>query len=330
MDRHRVWQVHALGRPHQALRLTAVEAARPGPGCARVAVDAVGVNHPDILLCAGRYQQRPDLPFSPGFEASGVVVETGTDSTHRVGDHVIVVPELPNGAMQEMLTVPDWQLFPVPEDVPAQVAAVLHIAYATAHAALHRRAALRHGDTLVVSGAAGGVGTAAVQVGHAAGARVIALVSGAAKAAACRKAGADVAVDLDETSDVVADLRQLTDGRGAEVVVDVVGGTLFQQLRRAVAFEGRLVTLGYTSGKLPELPVNHALLRNYSLVGLHLALYRQQAPDVLRRIHDEVTSMYGERLIDPPIHRAMPFEQAPEALDLLAARATIGRVVLTT
>lgn len=330
MASQQAWQVHRLGPPHRALRLVTVEIRPPRPGGARVAVDAIGLNHPDLLLCAGKYQQRPDLPFSPGFEATGVVVEAGPDSRHRVGERVIVVPELPSGAFQQMLTVPDGQLFPVSDDVPPQVAAVLHIAYATAHAALHRRAALRSDETLIVSGAAGGVGLAAVQIGRAAGARVIALASGSSKVAACRAAGADVTVDLDETGELVERLRDLTGGRGADVVIDVVGGALFQQLRRAVAFEGRLVTVGFTSSQLPDLPVNHALLRNYSLVGLNLGLYRHEAPETLREIHDAVVAMYTNGLIDPVIHRALPFSEAPEALELLASRSAIGRVVLTT
>lgn len=329
VTRSRAWRVHTLGSPREALHLDSVEVRDPGPGYTRVAVRAVGLNHPDLLLCAGRYQERPDLPFSPGFEAAGVVERSGPGSVHRPGDPVIVVPELPSGAMQETLTVPDAQVYPAPSGAPATVSAVLHIAYATAHAALHRRADLRPGETVAVSGAAGGVGLAAVHLAHLAGARVIALASGASKARACRAAGADVALDLARHDDPVGPLRDLTDGRGVDVVIDVVGGSLFHHLRRCVAFEGRLVTVGFTSGDVPDLPVNHALLRNYSLVGLHLARYRTEAPEALRSIHDEVVTLVESGRIDPLIHAAVPFERAPEALDLLDHREVIGRVVLT-
>ncbi len=325
----RAWRVHTYGPPLEALRLDAVEVSPPGPEQVQVSVQAVGLNHPDLLLCAGRYQERPSPPFSPGFEAAGVVMRTGRGSTHRAGEHVIVVPELPGGAMQQSLTVPDTQVYPVPSDVSPTVAAVLHIAYATAHAALHRRAAVEQGETVLVSGAAGGVGTAAVQLAHAAGARVIALATGASKSDACRASGADAVIDLAQTGDLTDRVRDVTDGRGAEVVIDVVGGSLFHELRRVVAFEGRLVTVGFTSGDVPSEPVNHALLRNYSLVGLHLARYRLAAPAVLRDIHDTVIDLHRAGHIRPVVHRVLPFGDAPAALDLLARREVVGRVVLS-
>ncbi|MST33334.1 alcohol dehydrogenase catalytic domain-containing protein, partial [Acidimicrobiaceae bacterium USS-CC1] len=176
----RSWRVHRLGTPAEALRLDRVEARPPGPGEARVAVGAIGLNFPDLLVCAGRYQERPDPPFSPGFEAAGTVVEVGPGAPVAVGQQVTVVPELPDGAFQETLTAPGDQLYPVPASMPVTVAAVLHVAYQTAHVALHHRGRLRTGDTLVVTGAAGGVGMAAVQLGRAAGARVVAVVTGAA------------------------------------------------------------------------------------------------------------------------------------------------------
>lgn len=295
----------------------------------QVAVEAIGLNHPDLLLCAGRYQERPALPFSPGFEAAGIVARSGPESAHRVGDRVIVVPELPNGAMQQHITVPDTQVYAVSPGTPPAHAAVLHIAYVTAHAALHRRAAVAEGETVLVSGAAGGVGTAAVQLAHEAGARVIALATGRIKTGACAQSGADVVIDLTQVGDLVDRVRELTGGRGADVVIDVVGGSLFHELRRVVAFEGRLVTVGFTSGDVPSEPVNHALLRNYSLIGLHLARYRRAAPGVLRDIHDAVIEMHRAGRITPTIHRTVPFDDAPAALDLLAHREVVGRVVLT-
>jgi NADPH:quinone reductase-like Zn-dependent oxidoreductase len=319
--------VHQLGTPAQALALDRVDEREPGPGEAIVDVRAIGLNFPDLLLCSGGYQERPALPFVPGYEAAGLVRAVGPGSAFSPGDAVIVVPELPDGAMQERLTVPDAQLFPVPAALAPELAAVLHIAYATAHVALHHRGGLGAGETVLVTGAAGGVGLAAVQLAVAAGARVIATASGAAKRDACVRAGAELAVEADDP-ELVAAVREATAGRGADVVVDVVGGEAFQHVRRCVAFEGRIVLVGFTAGSIPAVPANHVLLRNYSVVGLHLALYRTRAPHLLRAVHAELLDLLAAGAIAPRIHAAIPFAQAPRALELIADRSAIGRVVL--
>lgn len=323
----RSWRVHRLGTPAEALRLDGVEARPPGPGEARVAVGAIGLNFPDLLVCAGHYQERPEPPFSPGFEAAGTVVEVGPGAPVAVGQQVTVVPELPDGAFQETLTAPGDQLYPVPASMPVTVAAVLHVAYQTAHVALHHRARLRAGDTLVVTGAAGGVGMAAVQLGRAAGARVVAVVTGAAKVAACLAWGADVVVDL-EQGGLLGQLRAAVGPGGADVVVDNVGGGAFDDLRRVVAFEGRLVVVGFTAGGVGTVAANHVLLRNYSVVGLHLARYRREDPELLRRVHAELVGLWERGVIEPAIHRILPFEEAVDGLAMIARRQTIGRVVL--
>lgn len=322
----RSWRVRRLGTPDRALVLEQRPPRAPGTGEVRVRVAAIGLNHPDLLVCAGRYQERPGLPFSPGFEAAGTVAAVGPGTSYRVGERVLVVPELPEGAMQESLTVPEEQVFPVPATMPPTTAAVLHIAWTTAHVALHHRARLRAGETVLVTGAAGGVGTAAVQLARAAGARVLATATGAAHADACRELGAEVVLDPADPG-LPGRVRDLTAGRGVDVVVDVVGGELFDRLRRCVAFEGRLVTVGFTSGALPAVPVNHVLLRNYSVVGLHLAPYRRHDPALLRRVHDELVRLHAAGVVVPPVTE-VPFERAPEALDMLARREVVGRVVL--
>jgi NADPH2:quinone reductase len=282
-----------------------------------------------LLLCAGRYQERPRLPFSPGFEAAGTVVAIGPKSRRRVGERVIVVPELPEGGFQERLVVADAQLFPVPDVVDAVTAAVLHIAYATAHVALHERAGLREGETLLVHGGAGGVSSAAIQLGRSAGARVLATATGAEKAEACVRLGADMAFDLAETPDVAAAVCRVTAGHGADVILDVVGGELFEHSRRCVAFGGRVVVAGFTSGAIPTVPANHVLLRNYSVVGVHLAAYRREDPQLLRRVHTELLELLAQRRIAPAIDRVLPFEALPDALRLVAERRVIGRVALS-
>ncbi|HEX6445853.1 MAG TPA: NADPH:quinone oxidoreductase family protein [Streptosporangiales bacterium] len=324
----RAWRVHRLGTPREALQLDTVPSRPPGPGEARVRVAAVGLNFPDLLLCAGRYQERPPLPFSPGYEASGTVVDTGPGSVLRAGQRVVVVPELPNGAMCEYLTVPDEQLYPLPGDADLTAAAVLHIASVTAHLALHHRAGLRPGETVVVTGATGGVGSAVIALTRLAGARVVGVVTGAHKAAACLELGADAVVDLAADPDVVAQVRAATDGHGADVVVDAVGGTAFDALRRTAAFEGRIVTVGFTAGTIPSVPLNHVLLKNYAVLGLHVAAYRRANPELLRAVHGEVVHLWAAGSLRPRVHRAFAFDEAVAGLELLAGRSVVGRVVL--
>jgi NADPH:quinone reductase len=322
----RAWLIQRLGPPEDALCLVAAEPRAPGPGEATVDVDAVGLNFPDLLLCSGGYQERPPLPFSPGYEAAGRVAAAGPGSARRPGERVIVVPELPNGAFQERITVSDAELYPVPDDVPPVTAAVLHIAYQTAHVALHRRAGLRPGETVLVHGGAGGVGAAAIQLARAAGARVIATATGARKAGAL---AADDAIDLAATPDFAAEVREINGGRGADVIVDVVGGEVFDRSRRCVAFGGRIVVAGFAGGAIPQIPANHVLLRNYAVVGLHLAAYRRQEPALLRSVHEELLALLRAGAIDPPIDSVLPFERAPEGLRRLAERRAVGRIALS-
>jgi NADPH:quinone reductase len=328
LPQSRLWRVRELGPPEPVLRLESAPAREPEPDEVMVQVAAVGLNFPDLLLCAGRYQERPPFPFSPGFEAAGLVVQAGAGTGLAAGDQVLVVPELPNGALQEYLTVPAAQVYPVPASMPVSDSAVLHIAYQTAHLALHHRALLQAGETVLVTGAAGGVGSAAVQLAVAAGSTVIGAVTGAAKAAACRAAGAHHVIDLAAEPDPAGVARAATGGRGADVIVDVVGGAAFDWVRRSAAFEGRIVVAGFTGGSFGEVPANHVLLRNYAVVGLHLARYRRENPALLRVVHADLLTSYAAGAIRPLIYRELPFDQAPAGLAMIAARQVIGRVVL--
>jgi NADPH2:quinone reductase len=256
-----------------------------------------------------------------------VVGAVGPGAVLAVGQPVLVVPELPDGALQERLTVPESQVYAVPDAMPMAVAAVLHIAYQTAHVALHRRAGLRAGEWVLIDGAAGGVGSAGIQLARAAGARVIAVATGAAKQEACRAWGAEVVLDGADP-ELAEAVRAATGGHGADVVLDVVGGETFDRARRAVAFEGRIVVLGFTGG-IPEVRANHVLLRNYSVVGLHLATYRRAEPALLRAVHAELLELWAAGRIAPHVHRELPFDGAVEGLGLIADRSAIGRVVLT-
>src|SRR5215210_6052815 len=263
----RAWQVHELGDPQEVLKLEEVEAA--------------ALNFFDILLCKGEYQERPDLPFTPGAEVSGPIVEAGEGVDLAVGTRVLVTPPLPKGGYAEKVAAPaDGSVFYIPDEMPTQAAAALHLAYQTAHFGLHRRADLREGETVLVHAGAGGVGSAAIQVARAAGARVIATAGGPEKVEVCEKRGAEVAVNYREENfvDVV---KEATEERGADVIFDPVGGEVFDLSRRCVAFEGRIVIVGFTSGSIADAPTNHLLVKNYSVLGLHWGLYNNVAPELV-------------------------------------------------
>ncbi len=319
----RAWQVHELGEPHEVLRLVDAPDPVAGPDQLRVRVDAVALNFPDILLCQGRYQERPDLPFTPGQEVCGTVLDGP-----RAGERVLGSTPMPHGGLAEQALMPTTSAFPVPDGMSDAQAASLFITYQTGHVGLHRRARLREGETLLVHAGAGGVGSAAIQLGRAAGARVVATAGGPEKAQVCRDLGADVVVDY-LAEDFVAVVKDVTGGRGADVVYDSVGGDTFDKSRRCVAFEGRIVVVGFAGGRIADAPTNHALVKNYSVVGLHWGLYRQYEPQLFGQTHDALVALWERGAIAPLIGAELPLDQAPEALTRLAQRATIGKVVLT-
>jgi NADPH2:quinone reductase len=323
----RAWQVHELGDPSEVLKLEEVEDPEPGPGEVVVEVEAAALNFFDILLCKGEYQEHPELPFTPGAEVSGTVIAAGDSADLPTGTRVIATPPLPKGGFAEKVTVPiEGSVFPIPDAMPSEAAASMHTVYQTAYVGLHRRANLEQGETVLVHAGAGGVGSAAVQVAKAAGARVISTAGGAEKVEICRELGAEIAVDYREENfvDVV---KEATDGRGADVIFDPVGGDVFDSSRRCVAFEGRIVIVGFASGRIAEAPTNHALVKNYSVVGLHWGLYNKVMPDLVTETHDALVKLYQEGDINPLIFETVPFEEVPEALKLLGSRKTYGKLV---
>ena len=323
----RAWRVHELGTPEDALRLEEVPDPEPGPGEVLVRVDGVALNFPDVLLCAGLYQVRPPLPFTPGLELSGTVLRAGPGAAYAEGDRVLGGATLPAGGLAELAVLPADGAFTVPAGMPVEEAAGFLITYQTAYVGLHRRAGLRPGETLLVHAGAGGVGSAAIQVGLAAGARVIATAGGPRKVSVCQELGAQEVIDY-RGEDVVARVKELTGGRGADVIWDPVGGDVFDASRRCVAFEGRLVVVGFASGRIPEVPAAHMLVKNYSVVGLHWGLYRQQEPQVALAAHESLTRLYAEGRIRPLVSERVPMAGAPAALMRLAGRATVGKVVV--
>lgn len=318
----RAWQVHELGEPADVLRLEDVPEPVAGPGTLRLRVDAVALNFPDVLLCRGQYQEKPALPFTPGLEVCGTVLDGP-----RAGERVLAGPGLPRGGMAEQVVVPEVAALPVPPDMPPAQAASLLITYHTGHVGLHRRARLQAGETLLVHAGAGGVGSAAIQLGLAAGARVVATAGGPDKVRVCRDLGADVVVDY-LAEDFVAVVKDATAGRGADVVYDSVGGDVFDRSRRCIAFEGRLLVVGFAAGRIPEVPANHLLLKNYSVVGLHWGLYRRHDPALLAQTQDALLELHRQGQVAPLVGAELPLEQAPDALTRLGDRGTVGKVVL--
>ena len=321
----RAWQVQRLGDPEQALELARVEEPVPESDEVVIEVQAAALNFFDILLCRGEYQERPDLPFTPGGEISGTVREAGKGA--RAGQRVIATPPLPRGGYAEMVSVPESSVFPIPESMPFEKAAALPITYQTAHVALHHRARLQAGETVLVHAGAGGVGSAAIQVANAAGARVIATAGGPEKVEVCRGLGADIPVDYREENFIEV-VKEATDGRGADVIFDPVGGDVFDGSRRCVAFEGRIVIIGFAGGRIAEAPTNHVLVKNYSVVGMHWGLYTRVMPDLVRSTHRDLISLYERGEIDPLIFETVSFEALPQALDLLGSRGSYGKVVM--
>ena len=297
----RAWQVEAHGEPRDVLRLVDVDRPAPGPGQVLVRALAVAANFPDVLLARGEYQVRPALPFVPGIELCGEVVATGDGVGHLAPGQRVVGSRI--GVLAEYAVLDAALVFPAPEQLSDAEAAALYVGHQTGHFGLHRRARIQPGETLLVHAAAGGVGTAAVQLGKAAGAQVIGVVGNAAKVEVARAAGADV-------------------------VYDPVGGESFDRSTRCVAFEGRIVVVGFAGGVIQTMRPSHALLKNYAVLGLYWGLYAERRPDLVAATHRELTRLAAEGLVRPVVRQVAPFEQAADAIQQLADGTTVGRVVI--
>ncbi len=322
------WQVLELGDPAEVLRRVEVPLPSPAPGQVLVEVRSTALNFPDVLLAKGEYQERPALPFTPGVEFCGMIVAVGAGADeHRIGERVVGVAALPHGALGQYAVAASHDVLPAPAGLDDVAASAFFLSYQTAWFALYRRAGLRVGETLLVHAAAGGVGSAAVQLGRAAGARVVAVVGGPFKALAAAELGADVVVDRTR-DDVVATVRAATEGRGVDVVFDPVGGASYDLSTKVVAFEGRIVVVGFTSGTIPQPLLSHALVKNYSILGLHWGLYRSKGPALVRRCHEELLGLVSAGAVQPLVADQLPFAGAPAGLARLASGAVVGRLTV--
>lgn len=303
-----------------------VDPPLPGPGEVVVDVAAAALNFMDTLIIRDRYQVRPERPFSPSGECAGTISAIGEGVTgRRIGDRVMAY--VGYGAARETLAVAAAMAVPVPEEVPLEIAATLPVAYGTTVHALRERGRLSRGETLVVTGATGGVGQAAVEIGKLMGARVIACVTGPDKVETARALGADAVIDV-SGGDLKEAVKAATDGRGADVVYDAVGADLAEPLIRATGWGGRYLVIGFAGGDIPRVPLNLVLLKSIDLVGVHwgAAVARDPATHAsdMRWLLGEVAA--GR--LKPAIHGRYPLDRAAEALGEIAARRVKGKVVL--
>ena len=324
----KAWRIEELGDPRDALVLQDVAVPRPGPGQIGVRVLGAALNFPDVLMCQGKYQVRPPTPFTPGVELCGEVTELGEGvQGPAVGTRIIGSPALPSGGFAHFAVLDAAGAHEAPACLDDAQAASFWIGYQTSWFALHRRAALQPGETLLVHAAAGGVGSSAVQLGKAVGARVIGVVGGPEKAGFARELGADIVIDR-HSEDFVQIVKDATEGRGADVIYDPVGGDTYDRSTKCIAFEGRIVVIGFAGGRIQSAALNHALIKNYSILGLHWGLYQSKIPALMTECHATLSQLAQDGVAVPLVSERIGLDGLPDALQRLADGKTVGRVVM--
>jgi NADPH2:quinone reductase len=313
------------------MHLEEIDPGEPVDGMVRINVRAAAINFPDSLMVAGLYQVKPDLPFVPGVEVSGEVAEAPSSTGLAAGDRVTALLDsggLTRGGYAEIADAAPESVNRMPETMPFADGAAFTLTYQTGWFGLHRRAQLQSGETLLVHAGAGGVGSAAIQLGKAAGASVIATAGSDEKVDLCRELGADHAINY-KTQDFAEEVKRITGGRGADVVFDPVGGDVYDRSTKCIAFEGRIVVVGFTSGRIPQAATNHVLIKNYSVVGLHWGLYARRAPQLIPPAMTRLLDLYAAGKIKPHISARLPLTEAPRALAMVAQGKSTGKVILT-
>src|SRR5437867_11334743 len=307
--------------------LTVEDVAPPTPGRGQVVIDvhAAGVNYAESIMVAGRYQTRPTLAFSPGLEAAGVVTQCGDGvARYKPGDHVMAI--LPYGGFAERAAADEVETFAIPSTMPFDEAGAFPNAYISSHVAIRWQGRLEPGETLLVLGAAGGVGLTAVEIGKALGARVIAAASTADKLETARAHGADALVNY-ATDNLTERVMALTDGKGADVCFDPVGGDLFDAALSSLGWGGRILLIGFVAG-VPSIPANRLLVKHRAALGSSLRYFRWHAPDKLRRSVEELLEWYAKGTLKPLVTHRLPLERGAEAIRLLTDRKAHGKVVV--
>lgn len=313
--------------PPETLVVEELPSPRPGAGEVVVRMKAASVNFPDVLIIQNKYQFKPPLPFSPGSEMAGVVKEVGEGVRNvKPGDRVIAFTTY--GAFAEEVKVEAGRLVPIPEGMDFATASAFLLTYGTSDHALRDRGGLRRGETLAVLGAAGGVGLAAIEIGKALGAHVIACASSADKLEVCREHGADALVNY-ATEDLRERIREITAGRGVDVVYDAVGGPYTEPALRATAWRGRLLVVGFAAGEIPKIPLNLPLLKGCAIVGVFWGEFARREPRAFAESIAQLGAWYREGKLRPHVSQILPLEKAAEALRLMAERRVKGKVVLT-
>lgn len=317
----KAWRIETLGGTPN---LQSLAPPTPGAGEVLIAVAACALNFADLLMRDGKYQEKPPRPYTPGMEIAGTVIALGEGvKTPALGTRVMAFVN--HGGLAEQAIAPANRVVEIPETMPFTVAAAFPIAYGTSHLALDHKARLQPGETLLVLGAAGGVGLTAVEIGKRMGARVIASARGADKLAIARAAGADEVIDSD-APDLKATLKALG---GVDVVYDAVGGPAFDAALSACRPEGRLLAIGFASGQVPQVPANLLLVKNLSVMGLYWGGYLTFAPHILTQSLETLLSWYQTGGLQPSISHALPFDQFPQGLELLRDRKSTGKIVIT-
>ena len=312
--------------PPESLVLEDVPSPQPGAGEVVVSIKAASVNFPDVLIIQNKYQFKPPLPFSPGSELAGVVKEVGPDVKNvKPGDKVIAFTTF--GAFAEEVKTEAARLLPMPEGMGFDAAASFILTYGTTDHALRDRAQLKAGETLLVLGAAGGVGVAALEIGKALGARVIACASSDEKLAVCREHGADETINY-AGEDLRERIKALTGGKGADVIYDAVGGPYTEPAFRSIAWRGRHLVIGFAAGEIPKLPLNLALLKGAAVVGVFWGDFTRREPQAFAKSARQLARWYQEGRLKPHVSATFPLAKAADAMNLLASRKAKGKVVV--
>jgi NADPH2:quinone reductase len=316
-----------LGMP-DSLVLEEVPSLTPGAGQVLISVQACGVNFPDTLIIQGKYQYKPDLPFSPGGEISGVVKQVGSDvDSLQVGDRVIAFSTW--GGFAEELVVDQNRTVIISDKMDYERASAFVLTYGTSYHALKDRAHLREGETLLVLGASGGVGLSAIQLGKAMGAKVIAAASNAEKLSVCQENGADHLINYAQ-DDLRQSVKEITEGRGVDVIYDPVGGSFSEKALRDMSWGGRFLVVGFAAGEIPKVPLNIPLLKGCSILGVFWGEFTKREPEANKQNNKELMNLFDQGKISPHLHRVYPLEKAGEALNELLQKRVIGKVVLST